>query len=145
MMDENIRQQLSEHQLKVTPQRVLVLDAINKLKNHPTADDIIAYIKNEDYPVAVGTVYKVLDTLVKNDLIKKVKTDEEVMRYDGVTKNHHHIYCSHCNYIEDYNNEELDALLKDFFEKHPIENFDIADIKLSINGHYTAHENNNNK
>ena len=136
-----IRDSISEKGLKVTPQRMRVMEAIYKLNNHPTAENIIAYIRKTDPNIGSGTVYKVLETLVENNLIKKVKTEKDIMRYDGILENHHHLYCIQCDYIEDYKNEKLDKLLKEFFKENQIDNFIIEDIKLSINGNFIVHKN----
>ena len=69
---EDIRNKFSEKGLKITPQRVVILEAIYKLNNHPTTDNIIEYIRESHPNIATGTVYKVLETLVENDLISKV-------------------------------------------------------------------------
>ena len=134
---EDIRKKLTEKGLKVTPQRISILEAVYKLNNHPTAENIIEYIHEPHPNIATGTVYKVLDTLVENRLIRKVKTDKDIMRYDGVTEKHHHLYCSECDVIKDYFDEELDALLKDYFEQKQISDFKIEDIILQINGTFT--------
>ena len=131
---ENIRNKLSEKGLKVTPQRISILEAIYSLNNHPTADNIIEFIRVSHPNIATGTVYKVLDTLVENKLIKKVKTDRDILRYDGIVDNHHHIYCSECDLIEDYKDEELDVLLKEYFNKKQCEGFKLEDIVVQIRG-----------
>ncbi|MCW0483058.1 Fur family transcriptional regulator [Gaoshiqia sediminis] len=136
-----IRNLISAKGIKVTPQRMRVLEAIHKLNNHPTAENILAYIKKKDLNIGSGTVYKVLETLVENNLIKKVKTEKDVMRYDGILENHHHLYCLSCDYIEDYNNEKLDKLLVDFFNENKIDNFLIEDITVSITGNFIKHKN----
>ena len=59
-----IRNKLIEKGLKVTPQRIAILEAIIKLNNHPTAENIIDYIRNNHPNIATATVYKVLDALV---------------------------------------------------------------------------------
>lgn len=135
-----LRDLISAKGIKVTPQRMRVLEAVYKLNNHPTAENILDYIRKNDPNIGSGTVYKVLETLVKNNLIKKVKTENDVMRYDGVLENHHHLYCIQCDYIEDYNNEKLDKLLADFFEENKIDNFKIEDIKVSITGNFIKHK-----
>jgi len=135
-----IRDKISAKGLKVTPQRMRVMDAIYALDNHPTADNIIEYVRKTDPNIGSGTVYKVLETLVENNLIKKVKTEKDVMRYDGILENHHHLYCIQCDYIEDYKNEKLDSLLKDFFSENEIENFSIEEIKLNISGNFIIHK-----
>ena len=136
----NIRNKIVEKGLKVTPQRMRVLEAIYKLNNHPTAENILNFIRKNDPNVGSGTVYKVLETLVENDLIKKVKTEKDAMRYDGVLENQHHLYCIECDYIEDFVSEKLDKVLKDFFIENQIDNFIIDDIKLNISGNFIIHK-----
>lgn len=138
-----IRDLISSKGIKVTPQRMRVLEAVYSLNNHPTAENILDYIRKNDPNIGSGTVYKVLETLVVNGLIKMVKTDKDVMRYDGILKNHHHLYCISCDYIEDYNNGKLDKLLADFFEENKIDNFIIEDIKVSVTGNFIRHKNMN--
>jgi Fur family peroxide stress response transcriptional regulator len=134
LLIEDIRNKFAEKGLKITPQRVVILEAIYKLNNHPTAENIIEYIRESHPNIATGTVYKVLETLVENGLINKVKTDKDIMRYDGIVEKHHHLYCSECDLIEDYIDEELDKLLKNHFKNKYIKGFKIEDIVLQIKG-----------
>jgi Fur family peroxide stress response transcriptional regulator len=131
---EEIRNKLSEKGLKITPQRLAILDAIYQLGSHPTADNIIEYIRQSNPNIASGTVYKVLDTLIENKLVKKVTTDKGVMRYDGIMENHHHLYCSECDLIEDYVDAELDEVLEEFFKKKKFTGFKLENIVVQIRG-----------
>ena len=131
-----ISTRLNEKGLKVTPQRIAILEAIIKLNNHPTADNIIDYIRNNHPNIATATVYKVLDALVSKELIKRVKTEKDIMRYDAILDKHHHLYCSESDRIEDYYDEELNNLLEKFFKKNAIPDFKIKDIKLQIIGKF---------
>ncbi|MFZ1527293.1 MAG: transcriptional repressor [Ferruginibacter sp.] len=136
-MDKFIRQKLQDKGLRVTPQRVAIYDAIVTLNNHPTAENVIEYIKENHPNIAVGTVYKVLDSLVENNLLKKVKTERDIMRYDAVMSHHHHLYCEETDRIEDYEDGQLNALLDGYFKKRKIKNFKIQDIKLQITGRFS--------
>jgi Fur family peroxide stress response transcriptional regulator len=127
---------LNEKGLKVTPQRIAILEAILKLKNHPTADQVLEYIRNNHPNISTATVYKVLETLVENGLINKVKTDRNIMRYDGVIEKHHHLYSAESEKLEDYFDDELDGLLKKYFEKKNFNGFNIEDIVVQIRGTY---------
>ena len=131
-----ISTRLNEKGLKVTPQRIAILEAIIKLNNHPTADNIIDYIRNNHPNIATATVYKVLDALVSKELIKRVKTEKDIMRYDAILDKHHHLYCSESDRIEDYYDEELNNLLEKFFKKNAIPDFKSKDIKLQIIGKF---------
>lgn len=127
---------LKEKGLRVTPQRVVIFEAICKLNNHPKAEHIIRYTQ-KNYPhIAVGTIYKVLDSLVEHGLIQRVKTDGDIMRYDPVLDRHHHLYCEESDRIEDYEDTELDALILQHFRSKGIPNFNIKDIKLQITGNF---------
>ena len=132
-----IREKLIEKGLKVTPQRIAILEAIVKLNNHPTADNIIDYIRKNHPNIATATVYKVLEALVENGLIKKVKTEKDIMRYDAFLEKHHHLYSSDSDRIEDFLDDELNEILGRHFEKKGIPGFKIEDIKLQIIGKFT--------
>lgn len=71
MKTEEIREKIANKGLKITPQRVAILEAIYKLNNHPTAENIANYIKESQPNIAIGTIYKVLDVLIENKIIKK--------------------------------------------------------------------------
>ena len=120
----------------MTPQRLAVLEVVYRMDIHPTAEQIIARIRRKHPGIASGTVYKVLDTLAEKQLLKRVKTEKDAMRYDGIMEQHHHLYCSDSDRIEDYADEELDRLLTRYFEKKNIPNFDIEEIRLQINGKF---------
>jgi len=122
--------------LKVTPQRISILKAVYHLDNHPTAENIINEIRQKQPHIATGTVYKVLETLVEHQIIKKVKTEKDIMRYDGISDSHHHLYCSTCDQIEDYNDTELDKLLKGYFKTIELDGFKIEEFVLQIKGKF---------
>ena len=141
MQINEIRNRLSDKGLKVTPQRIAILEAIFKLNNHPTAENIIDFIRKNNPNIATATVYKVLDALLENDLIKKVKTDADIMRYDAIVEKHHHIYSSDSDRIEDYRDEELDEMIAKHFERKKIADFKIEDIKVQIIGKFIEEKN----
>jgi Fur family transcriptional regulator, peroxide stress response regulator len=138
MKAEELSTRLIEKGLKVTPQRMAIFEAIILLNNHPTAENIVDYIRKNHPNIAVATVYKVLDALTENQLIRKVKTEKDIMRYDAVMESHHHIYCSDSDKIEDYFDNELNVLLETYFIEKQIPRFTIEDIKLQIIGRFKS-------
>jgi Fur family transcriptional regulator, peroxide stress response regulator len=128
---------LVEKSLKVTPQRIAVLDIILNFNNHPTAENIEEYLSLSYPHVPIGTVYKILEVFVNNGIITKVKTDNDTLRYDAILEKHHHLYCSQSEQIEDYYDDNLNKILDDYFRKKQIPNFKIEDIKLQITGKFT--------
>lgn len=124
--------------LKVTPQRLAVLEAVDVLRDHPTAEEVGSFIRKMYPNIATGTVYKTLETLVDKDIIIRVKTDRGILRYDAVRKAHHHLYCAKTGRIEDYYDEDLTRIINKHFKKKVIPNFRIEDIKLQIVGKFTG-------
>ncbi len=133
----DIKSKLKEKGFKVTPQRVYVMEAMSKL-NHPTADHVLEYVRSNLPDVGTGTVYQTLDAFVRKRMIQKIRTDGSVMRYELITgRYHHHLYCSECDMIEDYMDDELNQILTEYFRKKNIKNFSIKDIRLQIAGRFT--------
>lgn len=136
MKAEDLSNRLSEKGLKVTPQRIAVLEAISGLKSHPVADTIIENIRKNNPNISTATVYKILDAFVSHGLIRRVKTEKDIMRYDPITESHHHIYCTGSETIKDYHDNELNMLLREYFERKKIPGFRIDDLRLHIIGNY---------
>ena len=124
---------LNQHQLKITPQRIAVYEALMQL-DHPDADEITRLVNETNPGIARGTIYNVLELFCEKDIIRKVKTDQDKMRYDPVLHKHHHLYDEKSTKIYDYVDEELDELLEDYFAKKSIKNFNIKEIRLQIVG-----------
>lgn len=136
LSSEQIKQKLKDAGLRVTPQRHAILEAVYSLGNHPSAEQVIDYIRVRYPGIATGTVYNVLDVMVESGLVKRVKTDKDAMRYDAIMNRHHHIYCAESDRIEDYFDEELDELLQAYFRKKKLQDFKIEDIILQIKGNF---------
>jgi len=122
--------------LKVTPQRLAVLDAISHLDNHPSALQIIESVRSIQPNIAVGTIYKTLETFVERKIITKAFSDKDTVRYDAISGHHHHLYCKETERIEDYYDENLERLLKEYFENKEPYHFKIDEIKLQLIGKF---------
>jgi len=137
MANREIIKILTDNNLKVTPQRTAVLEVLFSFPNHPSADDIIDYLRLSFPNIPLSTVYKILDAFVLKGIVTRVKTDDGVMRYDCVKEKHHHLYCSESERIEDYYDKDLDKLLENYMKKKTIPNFKISDFRLQIVGSFT--------
>ena len=138
MNSTDYKTKLKERGLKVTPQRLAVLEAVDVLHDHPTAEEVGSFIRKLYPNIATGTVYKTLETLVDKDIIIRVKTDRGILRYDAVREAHHHLYCAQTDRIEDYYDDDLTKIINRHFKKKVIPNFRIEDIKLQIVGKFTG-------
>lgn len=139
MNSNDCKTKLKKAGLKVTPQRIAVLEAVLTL-DHPSADEIIFFIRKNHPNIAAGTVYKTLETLVDKKILYRVKTDRDIMRYDGVLKKHHHLYSSVSDRIEDFFDDDLDRIIEEHFKNKEISNFRIEGIRLQLIGCFNDKE-----
>ena len=58
------------------------------------------------------------------------------MRYDPILDDHHHLYCIESDRIEDYFDDELNDILKKYFDKKRIPDFEVDNIKLQLIGKF---------
>lgn len=130
----HIKETLFQAGLKVTHQRIVIMDAVLELDNHPTVEQIYERIRDANPSLSLGTVYKTVETFVNNGLLSKVSTHEGQMRYDHKLDNHGHIYCDNTSEIIDYYDDELNDIILNFFKKKKVNNLRIKNITLQING-----------
>ncbi len=136
MNTESLITKLKERGLKVTPQRVLVMKAVAVSGDHPTAEDIFKVAKVELPNIAIGTIYNILDRLVKNGLIERISTMGDKMRYDVILESHHHLLSSDSDMIEDYYDEGLTGVIGRYLDKNTIPGFKVSGFKLNISGEF---------
>ncbi|NOY36317.1 MAG: transcriptional repressor [Chlorobi bacterium] len=136
MKSQEISKLLKGSGLKVTPQRMLIMEIISGMYNHPTAEMVISRVQEIQPGISPATVYKTLDTLVRKKLICKISTDDGIMRYDPVTLQHHHLYSTTSGKIKDFYDEELNRLLREYFNRKKIPGFELEDFRLELNGKF---------
>ena len=140
MNNQEITNILKENNLKVTPQRMLIFKAFLKAPKHPTAEQIIKKVKKSNPNISPGTIYKTLETFAQNNIITKVKTEKDIMRYDMVMDTHHHLYCAESEKIEDYYDPELNKLIEEYFREKEIPGFNIEEFKIQFVGRFQDSE-----
>ncbi len=85
-----------------TVQKKFVLDAVNKLANHPTAEAVYTEVVKKHPSVSKATVYRNLSGLAQSGAIRHIPTDNGADRFDhNSCHDHNHIRCSVCGAFED--------------------------------------------
>lgn len=92
---------LKEKKLKITPQRIAILEELGK-SGHSTVDDIFNGIKLRVPSVSLATVYKNILALQNADILKSVKTPTHKQKYEINIKPHVHLFCKVCENLEDF-------------------------------------------
>ena len=88
--------------LKITPQRLEILRAVQQHQcDHPSAELIYQAVKKRYPAVSLATVYKTLETLVQIGEIRVAIVSDGKTRYDTRMDRHHHFLCSVCGGVQD--------------------------------------------
>ena len=128
-MKEKIIRKLKEKGVKVTPQRIAIIDYLENNYNHPTAEDIYDYIIKEYPSISLATIYNTLDKLEEIHEIVKLKINEDnIANYDYNLQPHQHFYCLKCKKIYDVNNIEKISSMNE------IDGHKITEIHIYLKG-----------
>ncbi len=94
-------QKFRDKGLKLTPQRLAIMEYLDGNRNHPSADDIYSKIRKIYPMMSFATVYNTLETLKKRGDVVEITIDPERRHYDTDTSHHHHLICKKCKKIKD--------------------------------------------
>ncbi len=122
---------MKTNKVRITTQRELILQELRSEKNHPTADELYERIKRLLPRISLATVYRNLEWLNQQGLIKKIEIGGKQKRFDAVTDEHYHIRCISCGRIDDVM-LNTDANIKDSFCE--IDGYHIVDHCLELFG-----------
>lgn len=84
-----------------TPQRATVLAALRETKEHPTAAELYAAVRERLPRISLGTVYRNLEVLRADGLIRKIEYGAADARYDACLDPHDHVRCHRCGAVRD--------------------------------------------
>ena len=84
-----------------TIQKKLVLDAVNRLDCHPTADEVYAEVVRTHPTVSKATVYRNLGGLSEEGRLRYIRIPDGANRFDHRLDEHRHIACLRCKSICD--------------------------------------------
>lgn len=96
-----IEMRLREKGLRVTEQRVAVLEFLATSAHHPTAEDVGSAVNRLVPRASRASVYNVLHSLKQAGLIEELVFEDAVARYDANLDRHHHFVCRSCHAVED--------------------------------------------
>lgn len=87
--------------IKLTPQRLAILEYLENNREHPSAEDIYNALKDRFPSMSFATVYNTLEILIEKGLVKELGIDTHKRRYDPEVSLHHHFLCKRCGKILD--------------------------------------------
>ncbi len=94
---ENI---LRESGIKVTPQRLAIVEELNG-HVHMSIDELYEAIKKKFPSISLATVYKNINAMMEKDFISEVKVPGQKSKYELTKQPHSHVVCQKCGKVED--------------------------------------------
>ncbi len=96
--------------MNVTPQRMAIYRALVEADDHPSPEALYRRVRPAMPSMSLATIYKALDALVGLGLAQEVSATGDVKRYDANMGRHHHLLCTGCGAIRDFEDEALDRV-----------------------------------
>jgi Fur family transcriptional regulator, ferric uptake regulator len=116
---KTIESSLRHHGYKLTPQRRIVIDEIIATHEHQTPAAIYERIKQDHTGIGLVTIYRTLEILEELGLICETHAGHSCHSYlvRDSTEHHHHLICSGCGKVVDFEDCKLDELENRLTEK----------------------------
>lgn len=125
---DDLTNELKLKNIRLSHQRLKVLEFLTSHKTHPTADQIYTGL-HEDIPsLSKTTVYSTLNTLADAGMIRVINIEDNEIRYDITVEDHGHFKCESCGAIYDFK-PDLDSL-----DTSDLKNFKIRDKNVYFKG-----------
>lgn len=87
--------------MRLTNQRKVILEELQSVTTHPTADEVYGIVRQKMPRISLGTVYRNLEVLSSLGLVRKLENGAGQKRFDGDMSPHHHIRCDVCGKVGD--------------------------------------------
>ncbi|MEN6318895.1 MAG: Fur family transcriptional regulator [Syntrophaceae bacterium] len=130
-MKESLIKKVRAKGLKITPQRLAVIEAFaEKALLHPSAQTIFEEAKKRKPGISLSTIYYTLNEFSKNGIISILEFEKTENRHEGNTDAHIHLICKQCKNI-------IDIFPQFFDPRKMIKNIDflVTDILIEFYGY----------
>ena len=87
---------------RMTRQRQAIMEMLAKTDEHPTAEMVYEAVRKQLPEISLGTVYRNLDCLTAQGIIKKLQRVGCEDRYDYMRVPHNHAVCTVCGKVFDF-------------------------------------------
>lgn len=134
---ESFRKLLKSKEMKATPQRIAVHEAMIAL-GHASADMVAEHISSHsDTRITVASVYNVLEDLTKLGVYSLRLSSNNKRYYDITTTNHVHLYDSKGQEFKDVADEEIIEIVENHFRGRKFRGYKIDSIDIQLVAHPT--------
>lgn len=91
--------------MNYSKQREIILDTLKSNVVHPTAEYLYSILKVKEPNISLATLYRNLNQLSDNGIIKKIDGLEAPSHFDHNTHDHYHFICNECKRVFDVSSD----------------------------------------
>jgi Fur family ferric uptake transcriptional regulator len=114
-----ITHKLSELGYRLTPQRLMILKAVEDADSHISAEEIHTQVCAYYPQMNISTVYRTLELLKTLNLVTETDLGDGRVRYHCMGKgHHHHLVCQKCGEMIDVEESILEPLWTKIQQKY---------------------------
>lgn len=108
---QSFKRIIREMGLKVTGQRLAILQSLSSGRTHVTAQEVFEDIGKKHPEMGFATVYRFLRKLTESGFASEVRMGGLPARYELKSKTHHdHLTCTRCGKIVEFENQKIERL-----------------------------------
>lgn len=96
----NYTDELRRHNLKATPQRLAISDALHSC-GHINVDTLYEIMLSKFNSISLATIYKNINLMLEYSYIQEVKIPQNKSVYELTKTSHSHLVCTKCGKVED--------------------------------------------
>ncbi|MEK6201935.1 MAG: transcriptional repressor [Desulfobulbaceae bacterium] len=86
--------------LRMTSQRQIILEELQKRKQHLTADELYTIVRKKMPKISLATVYRNLEFLSEAGMITRLEVGGRQKCFDSDVSGHDHVLCVLCHRID---------------------------------------------
>lgn len=124
-------EKLKKNNIRMTSQRIAILEFLATDGNHPTANEIYQALKDKNPNMSIATIYNNLLFFKKGGILKEIPFSEGSNRYDLTDTKHYHAVCENCGKVVDFDYQELEKI--NTIVENQI-NFKVLDHNFKVTG-----------
>lgn len=128
---EKYVKKLKQKAIRMTSQRYAILEYLAVDGNHPTANEVYEYLKDDFPNMSVATVYNNLNFFKDAGIVNELSFGEDSSRFDLTETQHYHAICKYCGKVIDFNYPKLETVENDIEE---LTNFKVDAHEFKVMG-----------
>jgi len=109
--DVSLIKMIKERGMRITPQRAIILEAVESLRGHITVEDVFQRVQTVNAYISLATVYRTLEMLRDMNLITQTNFGQSQAHFALKDHgSHHHLVCLNCHQLEEFSDDIFDPI-----------------------------------